>query len=377
MTMTNAATARKIAVVLFNLGGPDGPDDVQPFLYNLFNDPAIIGAPAFVRTPLAHFISRTRAKSAKENYAKMGGGSPLLPETQRQSDALIAALSAKDPSAEWRAFIAMRYWSPFVEDVAADVDRWAPDEVILLPLYPQFSTTTTGSSLGAWRDAGGRRDARVVCCYPTQDAFIAAHAEALRTAWRDAGSPSNTRVLYSAHGLPERIVQRGDPYQWQIERTVAAVAERLPELPDWTICYQSRVGPLKWIGPSTEEAIDAAAADAKGILLTPIAFVSEHIETLVELDEEYAERAHAAGVKTYLRAPALGVDAQFISGLAELALDALTGPPGFKPPGGGRICPLTCGSCPVTGQAVTGQAGTGQAGTGQASTGHESVEGAA
>ncbi len=337
---------RRVAVVLFNLGGPDGPDDVKPFLFNLFNDPAIISAPGFVRTPLAAFISSTRAKEARENYAKMGGGSPLLPETRKQADALDAKLADALPEAECRTFIAMRYWTPFVEQVAEEVRAWRPDEIVLLPLYPQFSTSTTGSSFTGWKDAAPDLPARAICCYPLHDRFLAAHADVVQSAWEEAGRPDNIRVLFSAHGLPERTIKRGDPYQWQVEETCAAVAARLPDLPDWSVCYQSRVGPLKWIGPSTEEAIDRAAEDGKNILLSPIAFVSEHIETLVELDEEYAERAEEKGVGRYLRAPALGVNALYIEALAQLTADALTGPTGLKPPNGERICPALFGACP-------------------------------
>ncbi|MCH8488895.1 MAG: ferrochelatase [Oceanicaulis sp.] len=337
---------RRIAVVLFNLGGPDGPDDVRPFLRNLFRDPAIIGAPGFIREPLAWFISTTRAPSAKENYAKMGGGSPLVPETRKQADALSAALSAARPGDEVKVILAMRYWRPFVKDAVKEVAAFQPDETVILPLYPQFSTTTTASSLKAWRDAGGP-EARVVCCYPEDTDFIAAHAKLIEESWRKAGSPENARVLFSAHGLPEIVVKRGDSYQWQVEQTAAAVAARLPKgLSDHEICYQSRVGPLEWIGPSPEEAIERACKDERHILLSPIAFVSEHIETLVELDEEYAELAEEFGAKGYDRVPALGDHPDFIRALAGLAVSALDGPNGLKPPGGQVICPGQFGRCP-------------------------------
>lgn len=336
---------RKIAVVLFNLGGPDGPDDVQPFLRNLFRDPAIIGAPKPVREALAWFISKTRAPSARKNYELMGGGSPLLPETEKQADALVAELKKSRPDNEFRTFIAMRYWHPFVAEAAESVKAWGADEIVLLPLYPQFSTSTTGSSLTGWEEAGGPA-ARTICCYPTDTLFITAHADLIRETWIAAGSPESVRLLFSAHGLPERIVQQGDPYQWQIEQTSAAVAGLLPEIEDWQICYQSRVGPLKWIGPSTEEAIDQAAADGKGILLTPIAFVSEHIETLVELDDEYGDLAAEKGIETYLRVPALGIHKGYVETLSRLTLEALDGPVGLKPPCGKRICPADFRKCP-------------------------------
>ncbi|MEE2526628.1 ferrochelatase [Hyphobacterium sp. HN65] len=337
--------ARKIAVVLFNLGGPDGPDDVKPFLRNLFRDPAIIGAPGPIREFLAWLISTTRTPEARKNYEKMGGGSPLLPETKKQADALISALEKKQPGEMFRSFIAMRYWHPFLEDTVREVEAWAPDEIVLLPLYPQFSTSTTGSSLTGWEKAGGGV-ARTICCYPEEKGLIAAHAQLIGETWEKAGKPANARILLSAHGLPEKTVRDGDPYQWQIEQTSAAVMKHLPELSDWQICYQSRVGPLKWIGPSTEEAIEAAAADGKSIILTPIAFVSEHIETLVELDEEYALLAEENGIPGYYRVPALGLAQAFIDGLADLAIEALQGDQGLKPPCGKRICPAGFGKCP-------------------------------
>lgn len=337
--------AKKLAIVLFNLGGPDGPDAVKPFLRNLFRDPAIIGAPGPIREALAWLISTLRAKSARANYAKMGGGSPLLPETLKQIAALETELAKRLPDLEIRIWPAMRYWHPFTEDVAAEVSAWAPDESVLLPLYPHFSSTTTGSSLGAWRKAGGP-ETRTVCCYPLQTGFLDVHAELIRESWMRAGQPENVRLLFSAHGLPEKVIADGDPYQWQIEQTAAAIAERLPEFADWQVCYQSRVGPMKWIGPSTVEAIAAAGQQCKGIILVPIAFVSEHIETLVELDDEYAELAHEDGVPSYTRVPALGTRPGFISALGDIVESALASAPGLDSSSHKRLCPGTCQGCP-------------------------------
>lgn len=337
---------RRIAVVLFNLGGPDKPAAVRPFLRNLFRDPAIIAAPWPVRESLAWLISTTRNKEASANYAKMGGRSPIVPETEKQAHALTQALGELAPDDEARCFMAMRYWHPFVSETVQAVQAYAPDEVVLLPLYPQFSTTTTASSLTAWKDAGGG-DARTICCYPEEPDFIKAHAALIEQAYEDAGRPANPRVLFSAHGLPEITVERGDSYQWQVEQTVAAVVKRLPEaLKEHEICYQSRVGPLKWIGPPTDEAIERACEAGRDILLTPIAFVSEHIETLVELDEEYAEVAEEFGAPSYNRVPALGPHPDFIIALAKLVVRALDGPTGLKPPGGAAICPARCKRCP-------------------------------
>lgn len=341
---------RRIAIVLFNLGGPDSLSAVKPFLFNLFNDPAIITAPAPLRWAIATLISTTRNRSAQANYALMGGASPLVPETKRQAEALSEHLADRVGWAdrEARVFIAMRYWKPFVADAAAAVRAWKADEVVLLPLYPQYSTTTTASSLAAWSQAYGKDgpQPRTICCFPDEAELAGAHAELILSTWRNAGAPDNVRVLFSAHGLPKRTIERGDPYQWQVEQTGAAIARMLPT--DWEteICYQSRVGPLEWIGPSTEASIAKAGAERKAVIVAPIAFVSEHIETLVELDREYAEKAHEAGVSVYLRAPALGVHARFIGLLGDLVDQSLAAPkPGLASPPQ-RICPAACGACP-------------------------------
>lgn len=343
--MTNDHPPEKIAVVLFNLGGPDGPKAVQPFLYNLFSDKAIIGAPAGIRQAIALLISTLRNKSAQANYKIMGGGSPIMPQTQAQADALGKAMAAKHDSDEIQLFIAMRYWHPFTAEAAKQVEAYGPDEIVLLPLYPQFSTTTTGSSVEEWnRVYRGSGQAREICCYPTLDGVIEAHAKSIERAFEAAGSPAGVRLLFSAHGLPENIIQKGDPYQSQIEATAAAVAARLGSGWDWQICYQSRVGPLKWIGPTTPVAIAAAAEAGLGVIITPIAFVSEHIETLVELDHEYAELAHDLGCPHYIRVPALGTDPVFIDALADLALESLqrTG----TAPCSGWACEAKHGRCP-------------------------------
>ena len=347
-------TKPRLAVVLFNLGGPDGPEAVRPFLYNLFSDPAIITLPAVARLPLATLISTTRTKSAQANYARMGGGSPLLPETTAQAGVLEAALQEVCPGFETRAFIAMRYWNPTTEEAAAAVKAWEPDEIVLLPLYPQYSTTTTESSLKAWRKAyTGRGKVRAICCYPLDDGLIEAHAQRIRAAWNAAGSPAGVRLLFSAHGLPEKIVKAGDPYQAQVEATARAVAEKLGGAQgwddlDWTVCYQSRVGRLKWIGPSTTEAITEAGAEGKGVIVCPISFVSEHIETLVELDHDYAVFAAGQNVEPYIRVPALGVHARFIQGLAgavKTALERAEAGQGDVEPGSAWRCGGEFGRC--------------------------------
>ena len=340
----------RVAVVLFNLGGPDRPAAVRPFLFNLFNDPAIITLPNPARLALAALISTTRAKSAKANYARMGGGSPLLPETTAQAGALETAL--KGAGLDARVFIAMRYWAPDTAECAAAVKAWQPDEVVLLPLYPQFSSTTTASSLAAWTKAyDGPGRVRAVCCYPLAEGLIEAHAAKIRDAWMAAGAPTPVRLLFSAHGLPEKIVKGGDPYQAQIEACAAAVAARLGGGWDWRVCYQSRVGRLVWLGPYTTDAIAAAAEQGKGVIVCPIAFVSEHVETRVELDHDYAVFAKDKGVRTYIRVPALGIEPLFIEALAGAVASALDRAQGAEPASAWR-CGAGLRHCPARKEAA-------------------------
>ena len=333
----------RLAVVLFNLGGPDTAADVRPFLENLFSDPAIIGLPGFLRKPLARLIAKRREVSAQANYALMGGtgGSPLLPETFKQAGALQAALS--DGPDEVRVFIAMRYWRPLTADTAREVADFEPDEVVLLPLYPQFSTTTTESSLIAWRAAyTGPGRVHEICCHPENAGWIDSQVRAIRAKQAEAGG-CPVRVLFSAHGVPESVIsKRGDPYQAQVEAGAAAIAASAG-LQDWSICYQSRVGPMKWLGPSTPEAIQQAATDGVGVIVVPVAFVSEHIETLVELDIEYRHLAERLGVAPYLRAPTPSTDPAFIKGLAAAVRGAI-GEDGAHPAGQG--CRADFKACP-------------------------------
>ena len=342
---------RKIAVVLFNLGGPDKPASVRPFLINLFKDPAILRVPFFVRPLLARVIALARTKAASANYAILGGKSPLLELTEEQARALEGAL----PDMQARCFVAMRYWHPFSDACARDVKAWDPDEVVLIPLYPQFSTTTTGSSLSAWRDAAASvglvKPTTALCCYHSDPNFLRATAAIVRRSLDQARAAlepgAKLRVLFSAHGLPESIVKAGDPYQFQVERTVAGVVRALdlPDL-DYATCYQSRATPQKWIDPSTEVEIERAAHDKVAILVVPIAFVSEHSETLVELDVEYRELAEKEGVPAYFRAPTQNSDPGFIEALAELVRASMGRGPGLCSFVGARTCPRPHRDCP-------------------------------
>ncbi|MCZ6844513.1 MAG: ferrochelatase [Alphaproteobacteria bacterium] len=342
----------KIAVVLYNLGGPDKPDDVQPFLFNLFNDPMIIGAPGPIRWLLAKLISSRRAPVARKIYQHLGGGSPLLENTRSQAEALESALSASDGD-DYRVFVAMRYWHPKVDAVARDVKAYAPDRIVLLPLYPQYSTTTVGSFLRVWqraeRSIGLDCPTQSICCYPTEPGFVSANAAALRSALQNVDEGKRVRVLFSAHGLPKKIIDGGDPYRWQVEQTAKAVVDELGlnDL-DWLNCYQSRVGPLEWIGPSTEDEIRRAGAEGLAVVIVPLAFVSEHSETLVELDIEYRQIADAIGVAGYHRVPTVSISQPFIAGLARLVSVAVSDTPSPCNGSGGRICPDQWPQCPCT-----------------------------
>lgn len=340
----------RLAVVLFNLGGPDRPEAVEPFLFNLFNDPAIVGAPRPIRWLIATLISRRRAPVARAIYARLGGGSPLVPLTRKQAVALEARLNEKPLEArlkengtDARVFVAMRYWHPFGEETAREVAAYRPDRIVLLPLYPQFSTTTTESSFKDWmraaRAAGLEAPTHAVCCYPDEDGFIAAQVELTAAALVRAARAGSPRVLFSAHGLPRKTIAKGDPYQRQVETTAAAVARKMGlGAADWVVCYQSRVGPLEWIGPSTMDEIERAGRDRVPVVVAPIAFVSEHSETLVELDIEYRRKAEAAGVPAYARVPAVAEHPRFIEGLARRVRAAVAQPAGACGAGGGKKC---------------------------------------
>ena len=315
----------RVAIVLFNLGGPDNLKAVQPFLFNLFNDPAIIGIPNPIRWLLAKLISFRRAPTAKSIYAHIGGSSPLLKQTIDQALALEKLF---DKEEQVKTFIAMRYWHPLSDETAIAVKNFGADCVVLLPLYPQYSTTTTGSSISEWqraaRRAGITAPTSAICCYPQELGFIETVVNDTRNAIVKASKNKSPRILFSAHGLPQKIVDTGDPYPDHIEMTASEVVKKLDiKGLDWIVCYQSRVGPLKWIGPSTDDAIARAAKDGVPIVVVPIAFVSEHSETLVELDIEYRELAISLGVPEYYRVATAYVSPRFISGLKRLVEKAL------------------------------------------------------
>ena len=312
----------KKAIILFNLGGPDKIENVEPFLFNLFNDPAILNLPTLLRYPLAKLISNRRAPVAKKIYEELGGSSPILKLTKEQSNALEIKLNKKQTEDEYKCFIIMRCWNPRAKDVIKDVQSYNPEEVVLMPLYPQYSAATSGSSIKEWKDVCKKNNYNIktstICCYPTDHNFINAHTKEIIKKIKEL---KNFKLIFSAHGLPEKNIKKGDPYQWQVEQSVKKIVENLnyKDL-DWILSYQSRVGPLKWIGPSTEDIIIENSKIGKHIVLVPIAFVSEHSETLVELDIEYKEIAGANGCKNYTRVPALGTNEDFIKAMSELII---------------------------------------------------------
>ena len=316
----------KKAVILFNLGGPDRLESVEPFLFNLFNDPEILSIPSIFRYPLAKIISKRRAPIAKNIYKEIGNRSPILELTQKQANRLEKKLSKEG---DYKCFVAMRCWHPRAAETIKKVKEFNPEEIILLPLYPQFSAATSGSSINEWNHLCKKENFNVktktICCYPTENNFVKSHANLIKKTIQNNEEGNNFKLLFSAHGLPEIKIKKGDPYQWQIEETVKSIMLELKDMNlDHTISYQSRVGPLKWIGPSTDDEIIKYSKEKKGIVIVPVAFVSEHSETLVELDIEYKKLAEKNGCSFYKRVPALGIEENFITGLTELVLQKET-----------------------------------------------------
>ncbi len=343
--------SQKVAVVLVNLGGPDCKNAIKPFLMNFFMDKNIIALPIPFRCVIAAMIARKRTKrEAGESYGELGDKSPLLENSMAQAEALESALAGGED--EYKTFICMRYWHPMSPQVVREVRDWGADKIVMVPLYPQFSTTTTWSSLQVWKKAlyqAGMNDvpSSMVCCYPWNAGYIKASVEHIRAEYDKAvkDGHKDIRVLFSAHGLPESVIKKGDPYQWQCEQSAEHIAKALEiENLDWQICYQSRVGPKKWIGPSTEEALKKAAEDKKAVIIYPHAFTQEHVETLVELDIEYREEAEKMGQHGYYRAQTVGTHPAFIDGLADL-VQAHVGRDDITAEGFKDICPSGSEQC--------------------------------
>ena len=317
----------KKAVILFNLGGPNNLEAVEPFLFNLFNDPAIISLPSILRYPLAKLISKRRAPIAKAIYEEMGGKSPILEETETQVKAIEKSLEGE--SDDYKCFIVMRCWHPRARSVVKEVKDFNPKQIILLPLYPQYSNATSGSSIKEWlevcKEENVTTETKIVCCYPTEKDFILSYANLIKEKI-DLDKLEETILIFSAHGLPENKIKKGDPYQWQVEHTVDELVKKLSiKNLNYILSYQSRVGPLKWIGPSTDIVIKEEAKKNRILVVVPVAFVSEHSETLVELDIEYKKLAMENGSKDYMRVPAVTANHDFISSLKSSILEASVG----------------------------------------------------
>jgi len=315
---------KKIAVVFFQLGGPDSLEAVSPFLYNLFCDPDIIQLPlgGLLRKPLARFIVWRRVDHVRHAYEEIGGRSPIGLLTERQARALECALA---PHADARVVIAMRYWHPFTNEAIAQLDDFAYDELVLLPLYPQYSFATTGSSLNEWKRCfrSDGRPVRLVEHFYNHPQYIAALAERISLTLTHSDAPDKATLLFSAHGLPISFIERGDPYQKHVEETVRLVMAKGKWANRHILCYQSRVGRQRWLEPSLLDTLKSCATSGqRHLLVCPVAFVTEHIETLHEINIEAREEAKRLGIEQFEMVPSLNDSPLFISALAELVLGA-------------------------------------------------------
>ncbi|CAK6689044.1 MULTISPECIES: ferrochelatase [unclassified Synechococcus] len=327
----------RVGVLLLNLGGPERIEDVGPFLYNLFADPEIIRLPTpLLQKPLAWLISTLRSNKSKEAYRAIGGGSPLRRITEQQARELQSELRQRGVQAT--TYVAMRYWHPFTESAVDDIKADSVDEVVVLPLYPHFSISTSGSSfreLQRLRQADpafSKLPIRCIRSWYDHPGYVLAMAELIAAGVRSCHDPASAHVFFSAHGVPKSYVEEaGDPYQQEIEACSTLVMAKLEQLlghgNPHTLAYQSRVGPVEWLKPYTDEALVRLGEEGvQELVVVPISFVSEHIETLEEIDIEYREIATEAGISNFVRVPALDTYPTFIKGLADLVQLALAGP---------------------------------------------------
>jgi protoporphyrin/coproporphyrin ferrochelatase len=315
-----ANSIRRIGVVLFQLGGPDTLEAIEPFLFNLFCDPDIIDFPfaRIGRKPLARLISRTRARKVQHHYAAIGGGSPLRRFTEQQARSLQLRLT------EWgldaHCFVAMRYWHPFTKEAIEQLIAAKCDEVVLLPLYPQYSSTTTGSSLNEWRRIfQNDLPVRSVDAFYRHETYLEALAEKVDETLTRFSDRDAVHFVFSAHSVPVSVIEKGDPYQSQIEETVRL----LMQVGGWSnphrVCYQSKVGASRWLQPSLHRALrDLSAEKARKVCVIPISFVSDHVETLAEIDHHARLEAAALGIEQFEMTEGLNNSPRFITALAEL-----------------------------------------------------------
>lgn len=320
----------RVGVLLLNLGGPEQLEDVRPFLFNLFSDPEIIRLPVpWLQKPLAWLISNSRAKQSQENYGQIGGGSPIRQITEQQALALKQSLQRVDQPAE--VYVGMRYWYPFTEEAVARIKRDRIEELVVLPLYPQYSISTSGSSFRLlqklWKEDRSLNRIRytVIPSWYSRPGYIRAMAELIALELDQLPDPNGGHVFFSAHGVPVSYVEEaGDPYQREIEHCVDLIMQQLGRPNAYTLAYQSRVGPVEWLQPYTEDAIESLAKQGvSSLVVVPISFVSEHIETLQEIDIEYREIADEVGIETFRRVPALNTHTGFIDDMAAMVTESL------------------------------------------------------
>ncbi len=323
----------RVGVLLLNLGGPDEIEDVRPFLYNLFSDPEIIRLPSsWLQKPLAWLISTLRAKKSQKNYLEIGGGSPLRKITEAQGQALTEKLA--DNGTEAEVYIGMRYWHPFTEEAIARVKRDRIDKLVILPLYPQFSISTSGSSFRVLEEMWSKDrelqqiDYTLIPSWYDSPGYLQAMVDLIVEELKQFDNPDEVHIFFSAHGVPQSYVdEAGDPYQREIEQCTGLIMKTLKKPNKHTLAYQSRVGPEEWLKPYTQSALEQlGSAGVKDLLVVPISFVSEHIETLQEIDIEYREIATEAGIENFQRVPALNTHPIFIESLAELVRTSLDKP---------------------------------------------------
>lgn len=314
--------SNKIGVVLFQLGGPDSLEAIEPFLYNLFCDPDIIDFPfaRIARKPLAKLISTSRAKHVAHHYAEIGGKSPILDFTRRQAIALEAELRREMDA---KVTIAMRYWRPMTEAAVAEMTKYAPDDLVLLPLYPQYSKTTTGSSINEWNRCfhpdRWRPKVHVIESFYDDPAYLESVVASIDRCLAGRSDVASLDMVFSAHSVPCVVIDSGDPYRNQIERTVELVWEKGGWPARRHTCYQSKVGASKWLRPSMHETVkQLAAGGSRHVLVVPISFVSDHVETLHEIDIEHREQARGLGIDDYTMVPGLNDAPEFIGALAKL-----------------------------------------------------------
>jgi protoporphyrin/coproporphyrin ferrochelatase len=318
-------STRRTGVVLLQLGGPDSLEAIEPFLFNLFCDPDIIDFPfaRIGRKPLAKLISSTRARKVQHHYAAIGGGSPIRRFTEQQ--ALALQLRLKQSGMDARCFVAMRYWHPFTAEAIEQVRAAQCDEVVLLPLYPQYSSTTTGSSLNEWRrQFPDRLPVYRVEPFYRHSLYLDALAEKIEETLARFPDPGRAELVFSAHSVPLAIIEKGDPYQQQIEETVELLMQRGEWVNRHRLCYQSKVGASKWLQPSLHKTLRALAAEnVREVCIVPISFVSDHVETLGEIDHEARHEAAALGITQFEMMPGLNNSETFISALADLVGTAI------------------------------------------------------